>query len=446
MRDEQTVRQVLTSAFGHEGFRPGQSAVVNAILDGRDLLAVRATGFGKSLCYQLPALLLSRPTVVVSPLIALMQDQVEGLRARGVDAAAYSSALDPTQKQALEDRLRHFPPRLLYLSPEALATDRVSALARAVEPARVIVDEAHCISDWGHDFRPEYRNILRFLEAAGRPPVAAFTATATPHTRAEIESSLGLRRPARFLSSVDRPNLDWSVSHSGGDASGLDEILTAVERALSHGGRASALIYLLSRAGTVRLAHQLRRRGWEAAVYHAGLDSATRERLQYGFTAGRYRVMCATSAFGMGVDHPQIRLVAHVGMPAALEAYVQEAGRAGRDGDPARCLLMPMPGDIRLHRERIRSRHGATRYRSRRAASSGEGLAGPSAPAESEPGEQPSRRAARARNRLRAMRQYTTARGCRRAVIARYFGESDPPCRGCDRCRGSGAGNRRFRS
>ena len=446
MRDEQTIRQVLKSVFGHERFRPGQAAVVTAILEGRDLVAVRATGFGKSLCYQLPALLLPRPTVVVSPLIALMQDQVKGLRARGVDAAAYSSSLDRDQKRALEDRLRHLPPRLLYLSPEALATDRVRALARALEPARVIVDEAHCISDWGHDFRPEYRNILRFLEASGRPPVAAFTATATPHTRADIETSLGLRRPARFLSSVDRPNLDWAVSHSGGNASGFDEILVAVERALGHGGRASALIYLLSRAGTVRLAHQLRRRGWEAAVYHAGLDSATRDGLQSGFIAGRYRVLCATSAFGMGVDHPQIRLVAHVGMPAALEAYVQEAGRAGRDGDPARCLLMPMPGDIRLHRERIRSRYAATRHRGGRAASPGEGLAGRSAPAESESVEPPSRRAARARNRLRAMRQYATARGCRRAVIARYFGEPDPPCRGCDRCRDSGAGNRRFRS
>ncbi|MEJ2482511.1 MAG: ATP-dependent DNA helicase [Gemmatimonadota bacterium] len=450
MNGHPMVEKLLESVFGHDRFRPGQAAVVAAILDGRDVLAVRATGFGKSLCYQLPALLLPRPTVVVSPLIALMQDQVEGLRARGVDAAALSSGLNPSQRRALEDRLRHSPPRLLYLSPEALATDRIRAIVPRLSPARVIVDEAHCISDWGHDFRPEYRNILRFLESAGRPPVAAFTATATPSTRADIEASLGLRRPARFLSSVDRPNLHWSVRPSGAHASGLDEIGAAVERALGRGGRSSALLYLLSRAGTVRLAHQLRGRGWETAVYHAGLDRATRRILQSGFTLGRYRVMCATSAFGMGVDHPEIRLVAHIGMPSSLEAYVQEAGRAGRDGDPASCLLIPMPGDHRLHERRIRQRHRSDRSRSRpRACALGRLECGsPPADPGRRPGreESPSRLASRARSRLRAMRRYATSRRCRRAVIARYFGEPEPRCSGCDRCRDFRAGNARPRS
>jgi ATP-dependent DNA helicase RecQ len=416
--------EVLRSVFGHAALRPGQEAVIAAILAGRDVLAVRATGFGKSLCYQLPALLLPRPTVVVSPLIALMQDQVEGLLARGIDAAAYSSALDRSERQALTDRLCHAPPRLIYLSPEALATERVRELATTLSPARVIVDEAHCISEWGHEFRPEYRNIGRFLEISGHPPVAAFTATATPQTRADIEASLRLRAPAHFVSSVDRPNLIWSVSRTGGSAIFVEEVHAAINRALEPGGHSSALLYLLSRAGTVRLAHQLRRFGWQTAVYHAGLDTATRAVLQTEFTAGRYRVMCATSAFGMGVDHPEIRAVVHVGMPAALEAYVQEAGRAGRDGSRARCLLIPVPGDFRLHRDRIRARHG----RSIR----GE--------------EPPARLANRARARLRAMRGYAVARGCRRAAIARYFGEPKPRCGGCDRCGDAAVGNPRQRS
>ncbi|MCL7977635.1 MAG: RecQ family ATP-dependent DNA helicase [marine benthic group bacterium] len=422
MRDQGAAGEVLKSVFGHRDFRPGQAAVVRAILAGRDVLAVRATGFGKSLCFQIPALLLSRPTVVVSPLIALMQDQVEGLRARQVDAAAYSSALARSERAALADRLRNSPPRILYLSPEALATERVRSLAADLHPARVIVDEAHCISDWGHDFRPEYRNILQFLDIAGRPPVAAFTATATPHTRTDIESSLGLRDPARFISSVDRPNLHWSVSRAGSGPDRFEQLVAAVRRALAPAGRSSALVYLLSRAGTVRLAHMLRARGLRSTVYHAGLDGATRKALQVGFTSGRNRVLCATSAFGMGVDHPEIRLVAHLGMPAALEAYVQEAGRAGRDGDPACCLLMPMTGDLRLHRRRIRERFGNSRTSDRSTTDAG-------------PDESPARLAARARFRLEAMQRYAAARGCRRAVIARYFGESRPDCGGCDRCR-----------
>jgi hypothetical protein len=231
--------EVLRSVFGHAALRPGQEAVIAAILAGRDVLAVRATGFGKSLCYQLPALLLPRPTVVVSPLIALMQDQVEGLLARGIDAAAYSSALDRSERQALTDRLRHAPPRLIYLSPEALATERVRELATTLSPARVIVDEAHCISEWGHEFRPEYRNIGRFLEISGHPPVAAFTATATPQTRADIEASLRLRAPAHFVSSVDRPNLIWPVSRTGGSAIFVEEVHAAIKRALEPGGHSS---------------------------------------------------------------------------------------------------------------------------------------------------------------------------------------------------------------
>jgi len=414
------VDEALQRHFGHDRFRPGQAAVVAAILAGRDVLGVRTTGSGKSLCFQLPAVMSSGPTVVVSPLIALMRDQVEGLRRRGIDAAALTSATDRSERADLLERLGTRPPRLLYLSPEGLATHRMRSLSAELHPARVVVDEAHCISDWGHDFRPEYRKILPWLVSAGRPPVAAFTATATPGTRRDIETCLGLRDPVRFVSSVDRPNLRWEVQVSGESGSALWAIETAVVQSLREGDGASALIYVLSRSGAVRLAHALRCRGAPAVAYHAGMDPSTRSRIQDDFARGNHRVMCATSAFGMGVDHPTIRLVCHLGMPAALEAYVQEAGRAGRDGYPARCLLLPLPNDVRLHRSRIRSRRSIGRT---------------SAPENSAS----SRRiAVLAHRRLRAMRSYAQAHGCRRAAIARYFGEPEPVCTGCDRCESGG--------
>jgi ATP-dependent DNA helicase RecQ len=411
-----TVDEALQRHFGHDSFRPGQAAIVAAILAGRDVLAVRTTGSGKSLCFQLPAVMSSGPTIVVSPLIALMRDQVEGLRRRGIDAAALNSATDRSARSDLLQRLGTRPPRLVYLSPESLATRRVRSLSAELHPARVVVDEAHCISDWGHDFRPDYRKILPWLESVGRPPVAAFTATATPGTRRDIEACLGLRDPVRFVSSIDRPNLRWEVKLSGEPGFALWAIETAVVQALLEGEGASALVYLLSRSGTVQLAHALRCRGVPAVAYHAGMDSSTRSRLQDDFARGNHRVMCATSAFGMGVDHPTIRLVCHLGMPAALEAYVQEAGRAGRDGNPARCLLLPLPGDARLHRSRIRSRRDVGRRTT------------------SEQRAPSHRIATLAHRRLRAMRSYAQARGCRRGAIARYFGEPDPVCTGCDRC------------
>ena len=407
----------LRRHFGHDGFRPGQAAIVSAILAGRDVLGVRTTGSGKSLCFQLPAVMSAEPTVVVSPLVALMRDQIEGLRRRGIDAAALTSATGGSERSELLQRLGTTPPRLLYVSPEGLASGRLGRrLPSVLRLARVVIDEAHCISDWGHDFRPEYRRILPWLEAAGRPPVAAFTATATAGTRRDIEFCLGLRDPVRFVSSINRPNLRWEVQVSGEPGFATEAIVTAVLESLGEGEGAAALIYVLSRAGAVRLAHYLRCRGVPAIAYHAGMDSATRSRLQDEFARGGHRVMCATNAFGMGVDHPTIRLVIHLGMPAALEAYVQEAGRAGRDGQPARCLLLPLPGDDRLHRARIRSRR------------------------KTDPGTSPGQRASNrqiaelAHRRLLAMRSYARARGCRRAYIGRYFGEQETGCTGCDRC------------
>jgi len=415
--DLEAARRVLRDRFGFPDFRPGQAGIVTAMLGGRDVLAVLPTGAGKSLCFQLPALLAPGPTLVVSPLIALMEDQVAGLRRRGIDAAALTSATPGPERDRLLGRFAVRPPRLLYVSPERLGTSAFAEAWGRLRPARLVVDEAHCISEWGHDFRPEYRRILRFLEAVGRPPVAAFTATATPATRDDVARCLALRAPHSVTAPVDRPNLRWSVRHDRAPGSAARRAEAAVQGALRADGDAAAVVYVLSRAGTARAAAALRRSGVAAGAYHGGMDPATRTELQEAFLRGPLRAMCATSAFGMGVDHPHVRLVCHLGMPASLEAYVQEAGRAGRDGRDAACLLLPLAGDERLHRSRIRAARRAAIRRGERSTGT--------------------RVAAASMRRLRAVRAYATTRGCRREAISRYFGETAGPCAGCDRCAGS---------
>lgn len=464
-------RELLRRRWGHADFRPAQRPAVRAMLAGRDLLAVLPTGAGKSVCFQVPALLRPGLTLVVSPLVSLMQDQVAGLRGRGVRAAALTSGTGPADRRAVERSVADGSLRLLYAAPERLGSRGFRRLLAGVRVDRLVVDEAHCVSEWGHDFRPSYRRIGELVPLLGRSPVAAFTATATPPTRADVRASLGLSDPVVLVGSPDRPNLRWDVRRERDrDAASRRAVATVGRR------RGAAVVYVPTRRRSVIVADALVRRGVAAAPYHAGLPDAARRSIQERFLDGGIRVVAATTAFGMGVDHPSVRTVCHAGCPASLEAYVQQAGRAGRDGEPALCELVAHRGDLAFQRALLRrswppyslvrgvwrvlvpgraipvgtiadglrprppstevesalrllARHDLVRRRSGDGWERAPGVLA----ARLDPGVcRRGRR--RAERRIRAMARYVDGPGCRRAAVARYFGVRPPTCAGCDRC------------
>ncbi|MEK7703669.1 MAG: ATP-dependent DNA helicase RecQ [Myxococcota bacterium] len=336
-------RAILQSVFGHAQFRAGQAEAVAALVDGRDVAVLFPTGGGKSLCYQLPALVRRRrgegPTVVISPLIALMQDQVEALRGRGVAAAALHSAQDELEQRAVIGNLRTGKLDLLYVSPERAALSGFRRLLDGARVALLAIDEAHCISQWGHDFRPEYRE-LGDLRARLGVPTIALTATATPRTLSDISESLGLRTPVVVSGDFHRPNLSFAVQHVRTHEERLLQVTAEMETlGLGGGRRGRVIIYCATRKKAEWVAEALGERGLVAGFYHAGRTARARERTQRAFDVGKSHILVATSAFGMGVDYPDVRFIAHFQAPGSLEAYYQEAGRAGRDGEPARCLL-----------------------------------------------------------------------------------------------------------
>ncbi|MCY4112458.1 MAG: DNA helicase RecQ [Chloroflexi bacterium] len=392
------MRQVLKARFGYDEFRPMQAEIIGNVMAGRDSLVLMPTGSGKSLCYQLPALCLDGLTLVVSPLIALMKDQVDALRSNGIEAAFINSSVPPHEAGGVYNAARAGRLKLLYIAPERLAVAGFGEFIRGVRIDQIAIDEAHCISEWGHDFRPDYRNLRTLREILPGAPVMALTATATAKVRDDIVEQLMIPEARRFISSFNRENLSYIVRPKRRP---IDHLVQQLRR---HADGA-AIVYCLSRDGTERLAAKLSRHGLPALPYHAGLDPTVRRETQERFNRDDARIIVATIAFGMGIDKPDVRLIAHFDLPKTLEGYYQETGRAGRDGLPSECVLYFSAGD----------RAKFTRF-----------IDEIEDPAERE----------RAHQKLDQVIAFGEARTCRRATLLQYFGESydRPDCGGCDVC------------
>lgn len=402
------IHEILKRVYGYSTFRGGQEDIINNIMSGRDVFAVMPTGAGKSICYQVPALAFDGIALVISPLISLMQDQVRMLISNGVRAAYLNSSLTPGQLRLATDNARRGIYKIIYVAPERLLTESFLSFAVNARISLIAVDEAHCISQWGHDFRPGYLRIAEFISRLPkRPPVAAMTATATSRVSSDIKELLELRDPFCFTAGFDRPNLYFGICQP---ADKDEFILSYLERRKDSSG----IIYCSTRQETERLAQVLCERDVCAAAYHAGMSDEIRRRVQEDFTYDRIRVITATNAFGMGIDKPDVRFVIHNNMPGSLEDYYQQAGRAGRDGEPADCILLYSGRDVRLQSylaSKIPDNDELT----------------------------PAQRKEQIRVRdekLRLMTFYSTSRTvCLRKRILNYFGEKSPErCSSCSVC------------
>ena len=404
-----TLAVELKQRFGFDSFRPGQEAIVHDILRGRDVLAIMPTGGGKSLCFQLPALLQPGVCIVVSPLIALMQDQVRLLQDNGIEATFINSSLDRMEIARRFAKLERGDLKLLYVAPERLLQaefegDVLPRLQATQGISSLVVDEAHCVSEWGHDFRPEYRQLHRWRARFADVPIAAFTATATERVRQDIVRQLALREPCIHVASFNRPNLYYGVRPKTKAA--YTEVL-----GLARGSNGAGIVYCLSRKRVDELAERLQTDGIRALPYHAGLEADTRRDNQEAFIRDNAQVMVATIAFGMGINKPDVRWVVHYDLPKTLEGYYQESGRAGRDGEPARCILYFGAGDIRTAELIISQKVDPVSF---------------------EPLVDEQRIA---RQQLRHVLNYAESSDCRRAVQLRYFGEAlEGKCNACDNC------------
>ena len=400
--------EILKTYFGYDSFREGQKVIIEAILSGEDALAIMPTGAGKSICYQVPALMLPGITLVVSPLISLMQDQVKSLNEAGVHAAFINSALTETQiakamRFAMEGRYK-----IIYVAPERLESAGFMQFAQTGQISMVTVDEAHCISQWGQDFRPSYQKIVDFINwLPVRPIVSAFTATATKEVKSDIECSLKLKKPRVIVTGFDRENLYYSVEHAAGRHK--DKFVT--EYIKNHAGE-SGIIYCATRKNVDMLYEKLSGCGVSLTRYHAGIDNETRKKNQDDFIYDRVQVVIATNAFGMGIDKSNVRYVIHYNMPQSMENYYQEAGRAGRDGGPAQCILLYATQDVMIDKFLLENKEF-------------EGMAVEDIDLVRQ----------RDSHRLHVMEGYCKTTECLRNYILEYFGEKvSVPCDNCGNC------------
>lgn len=392
-----TALSVLKSVFGYQSFRKGQEEVINAALNGQDTLVVMATGNGKSLCYQIPALCFEGLTLVISPLISLMKDQVDQLQANGIEADFLNSSQTLEQQQRVQNKLISGQLKLLYVSPEKVMTNSFFQLISYSKVSFIAIDEAHCISQWGHDFRPEYTQLGGLKASFPHAPIMALTATADYSTRQDILTHLNLENPHRYIGSFDRPNIRYTLEEKYKPMEQLTRFVLAQK------GK-SGIIYCNSRNKVERIAESLRNKGVSAAAYHAGMETALRELVQQDFQRDNVQVVVATIAFGMGINKSNVRFVAHFDLPRSIESYYQETGRAGRDDLPAEAVLFYEPADYAWLQKILLEKP-----------------------------ETPQRQIEQ--HKLEAIGEFAESQTCRRLVLLNYFGEHrQTPCNNCDIC------------
>ena len=395
--EKPTALSVLKSVFGYQSFRKGQEEVINAALNGQDALVVMATGNGKSLCYQIPALCFEGLTLVISPLISLMKDQVDQLQANGIEADFLNSSQTVEQQQQVQNKLISGQLKLLYVSPEKVMTNSFFQFISYSKVSFIAIDEAHCISQWGHDFRPEYTQLGGLKASFPHAPIMALTATADYATRQDILAHLKLENPHKYIGSFDRPNIRYTLEEKYKPMEQLTRFVLAQK------GK-SGIIYCNSRNKVERIAESLRNKGVSAAAYHAGMETALRERVQQDFQRDNVQVVVATIAFGMGINKSNVRFVAHFDLPRSIESYYQETGRAGRDDLPAEAVLFYEPADYAWLQKILLEKP-----------------------------ETPQRQIEQ--HKLEAIGEFAESQTCRRLVLLNYFGEHrQTPCNNCDIC------------